>query len=180
MRILPENSCCVIIDYQERILPAMAEKEQLIKNSITLLKGLRVLDVPMMMTAQYAKGLGLNVPEICEAAGMEEFCDKKSFSIYEDEGARKKLDDMGRKNVILCGIEAHICVLQTIMGLKDAGYQPILVEDCVSSRKLHDKEISIARAREEGAVVTTYESLLFELTGGANAAGFKQISNLVK
>lgn len=70
--------------------------------------------------------------------------------------------------------------MQTVMGLVEAGYQPILVEDCVSSRKLHDKVLSIERARAEGAIVTTYESLLFELTGGAGSDKFKQISNLVK
>lgn len=180
MRILPEETCCVVVDYQEKILPAMAEKEQLIENSVKLLTGLHILEIPVMMTTQYAKGLGLNVPKICEAAGTEEYCDKKSFSIYEDEGARAKLNSFGKKNVILCGIEAHICVLQSIMGLVAAGYQPILIEDCVSSRKLHDKEVSIMRAREEGAIVTTYESLLFELTGGAGSDKFKQISNLVK
>lgn len=180
MRILAEDTCCAVIDYQEKILPAMAEKETLLENSVKLLKGLNILEVPVMMTAQYSKGLGVNVPEIREAAGIEEFFDKKSFSIYEDEGARKKLESLGRKNVILCGIEAHICVLQSIMGLVAAGYQPILVEDCVSSRKLHDKEVSIERARAEGAIVTTCESLLFELTGGAGSDKFKQISNLVK
>lgn len=180
MRILTEDTCCVVVDYQERILPSMAEKEILLENSVKLLRGLNILEVPVMMTAQYSKGLGLNVPQICEAAGTEEFCDKKSFSIYEDEGARKKLESLGKKNVILCGIEAHICVLQSVMGLVAAGYQPILVEDCVSSRKIHDKEIAMERARAEGAIVTTYESLLFELTGGAGNDKFKQISNLVK
>lgn len=180
MKIVAENTCCVVVDYQEKILPAMSEKELLIENSVKLLEGLKILEVPAMVTAQYSKGLGLNIPEIRKAAGTEEYCDKKSFSIYEDEGAREKLKGFGRKNVILCGIEAHICVLQSIIGLKEAGYQPILVEDCVSSRKLHDKEISIARARSEGAIVTTYESLLFELTGQAGTAPFKQISNLIK
>lgn len=180
MFIRAEDTCCVVIDYQEKILPAMAEKERLIKNSVKLLKGLNILRIPVMMTAQYAKGLGENVPEITEAAGITEYCDKKTFSIYEDEGAREKLKSLGRKNVIICGIEAHICILQSVIGLKEGGYQPILVEDCVSSRSLHDKDISIPRARMEGAVVTTYESLLFELTGAAGTEQFKQISNLVK
>lgn len=97
MKILKENTCCVVIDYQEKILPAMAEKETLLENSVKLLQGLRILEVPMMMTTQYARGLGLNVPEICEAAGIEEYCDKKSFSVCEDDGARAKLESFGRK-----------------------------------------------------------------------------------
>lgn len=180
MKLSVEDTCCVVIDYQEKILPAMAEREQLLENSVKLLKGLKILEVPVMVTAQYARGLGMNVPEIRTAADTEEYFDKKSFSIWEDEGAKEKLRSLQRKNVILCGIEAHICVLQTVMGLVEAGYRPVLIEDCVSSRKLHDKEIAVARARAEGAVVTTYESLLFELTGGAGNEKFKQISNLVK
>ena len=180
MRILPEETCCVIVDYQEKILPAMAEKDRLMEQSVKLLRGLSILEITVMMTAQYAKGLGLNVPEITGAAGTAEYCDKKTFSIYRDEKAREKLESFGRKNVILCGIEAHICVLQTLVDLAAAGYQPVLVEDCVSSRFLHDKEVSVCRARAEGAVVTTCESLLFELTGGADHEKFRQISGLVK
>lgn len=180
MKIIPEDTCCVVVDYQERILPAMAEKESLLENSIKLLEGLKILEVPVMVTAQYAKGLGLNVPEIQEAAGTEEYFDKKSFSIFEDEAVREKLRSFGKKNVILCGIEAHICILQSIMGLVEAGYRPVLIEDCVSSRKLHDKEVAVVRAAAEGAIVTTCESLLFEMTGGAGSDKFKQISNLVK
>lgn len=180
MRITAEETCCVAVDYQERILPAIAEWEELLQNSVKLLEGLRILEIPVMVTAQYAKGLGLNVPEIRAAAGTEEFCDKKSFGICGDAGVRDRLKCIGRRNVILCGIETHICVLQSVIGLLEAGYQPILVEDCVSSRKLSDKETAIRRARDEGAIVTTYESLLFELTGSAEHGKFKQISNLVK
>lgn len=180
MRIAAEETCCVAVDYQECILPGMAERELLLQNSVKLLEGLRILGIPVMVTAQYSKGLGCNVPEIRAAAGTEEFCDKKSFGIYGDAGVREKLKDMGCKNVILCGIETHICVLQSVIGLREAGYQPVVVEDCVSSRRLRDKETAIARARAEGAVVTTCESLLFELTASAEHEKFKQISNLVK
>lgn len=180
MKILPEETCCVVVDYQEKFMPTIAEKEQLICNSVKLLEGLNILEIPVMVTAQYAKGLGLNIPEIRAAAGTEEYCDKKSFSIYGDIGAREKLQRYGRKNVILCGIEAHICVLQSVIDLKEAGYQPILVEDCISSRKLSDKETAIRRAVAEGAIITSYESLLFELMQSAEHEKFKQISNLIK
>ncbi len=180
MRILPEETCCVVVDYQEKIMPVMAEKELLVANSVKLLRGLQILEIPVMLTAQYAKGLGLNIPEIRATAGTEEYCDKKTFGIYEDADARAKLQSFGRKNIVICGIEAHICVLQSVLGLAAAGYQPVLVEDCISSRNLHDKEVAIGRARSEGAIVTTCESLLFELTGSAEHDKFKQISDLVK
>lgn len=180
MRILPEETCCVVVDYQEKFMPVIAEKDKLICNSVKLLEGLGILEIPVMVTAQYAKGLGLNIPEIRAAAGTESYIDKKSFSIYGDEGARAQLQEYGRKNVILCGIEAHICVLQSLIDLKEAGYQPILVEDCISSRRLSDKETAIRRAAAEGAIITSYESLLFELMQSAEHGKFKQISNLVK
>lgn len=178
MRISAEDTICLIVDYQERILPAIAEREQLVETSIKLLKGLNILGVPMVMTAQYSKGLGTNIPEICEAAGTREYIEKNTFSSADVEEVRNAIS--GKKNVIVCGIEAHVCVLQTVIDLKAMGYQPILVEDCVSSRKLHDKEIALLRARDEGVILTTYESLLFELTRVSGTEQFKQISKLVK
>ena len=77
MRITAKDSVCLIVDYQEKILPAIADRERLIENSVKLLQGLRILGIPMVMTAQYSKGLGVNIPPICEAAGMEKFSDKK-------------------------------------------------------------------------------------------------------
>lgn len=178
MRILAEETTCIIIDYQEKILPTIAEKERLVENSVRLLNGLKILGIPMVMTAQYSKGLGLNIPEICKAAGTEEYIDKAAFSSAGVEEVCSAIQ--GKKNVIICGIEAHVCVLQTIIDLKEMGYQPVLVEDCISSRRLHDKEIALLRARDEGAVITTCESLLFELTRVSGTDTFKQISRLVK
>lgn len=181
MRILPEETRCIVIDYQEKILPAMANREELMKNSVTLLSGLKELEIPMTLTTQYAKGLGINVKEITDAIGSEEYFDKKSFSAYGVPEVAKLLDeDETRKNVIICGIEAHVCVLQTIMDLSAAGYQPILVEDCVSSRNPHDMDMAIKRAAVEGALITTKEALLFELLQGASSVHFKQISALIK
>lgn len=180
MRIRLEDVCVLVVDYQEKFVPVIAEWEQLIANSKKLLQGLRILGVPVIATTQYAKGLGLNVPEIMEAAGTEEYLDKKSFSVYGDEQIRTKIEQLGKKQVIVCGIEAHICVLQTVLDFAETGYQPILVEDCISSRRLSDKNIAIMRARTEGAIVTSYESLLFELMRTAEHEKFKQISKLVK
>lgn len=179
MRILAENTGCLVIDYQEKILPAMANNEELLANSVKLLTGLKILGIPMTITGQYTKGLGLNVPEIFEAAGTEEYIDKVTFSAYETEAVRKALGE-NVKNVILCGIEAHVCVLQTAIDLKAAGYQPILVVDCVSSRKEKDMEIALLRAQQEGIFLTTGEAILFELTRAAGTDTFKQISRLVK
>lgn len=179
MRILAENTQCLVIDYQEKIVPAMANKEELLKNSVKLLRGLKILEIPMLITGQYTKGLGLNVPEIFEAVQTDAYIDKMTFSSYEEPEVQKALCKE-RNVVLICGIEAHVCVLQTAIDLKEAGYQPVLVTDCISSRKESDMEIALLRAKQEGILLTTSEAILFELTRRAGTDVFKQISKLVK
>lgn len=105
--------------------------------------------------------------------------DKTTFSAYETEAVYEAMDKE-RKNVLICGIEAHICVLQTAIDLKAAGYQPVIVADCVSSRKELDKELGLKRAEQEGILITSKEAILFELTRKAGGPVFKQISALIK
>ncbi len=168
----------MIVDYQEKLVPAKSKKEVLVEISLRLIKGCKALGVPMYITGQYTKGLGLNLPEIFEAAGTEEYFDKLSFSSYELPQVQEALK--GKKTVLLCGMEAHVCVLQTALDLKEAGFVPVLVTDCISSRKEKDKEGAIYRALGEGILLTTYEAVLFELTKRAGTDGFKTISKLVK
>lgn len=179
MRITAEHTKCLVIDYQEKIVPAMAKKELLIENSVKLLTGLKILGIPMVITGQYTKGLGLNLPEIFEAAGSEEYIDKLTFSSYESPQVQEQLGE-GVKYVILCGIESHVCVLRTAIDLKEAGYIPVLVTDCISSRREEDKAVALIRAQQEGILLTTSEAVLFELTRQAGTEEFKQISKLVK
>ena len=180
MRLLLEDTMALIVDYQERLMPVIYEHDVLEKKSCTLLKGLRTLGVPMVMTQQYTKGIGMTIPSITEAAGISEYFDKITFSCFEDEAVRSKMEALGKKTVIVCGIEAHICVLQTCIDLKAAGYTPVLVTDCISSRKASDKEVALMRAQSEGILLTTTESILFELTRKAGSPVFKEISRLIK
>ncbi len=180
MRLLLEDTMALIVDYQERLMPVIYEHDELEKKSCTLLKGLRTLGVPMVMTQQYTKGIGMTIPSITEAAGTSEYFDKITFSCYEDEAVRRKMEALGKKTVIVCGIEAHICVLQTCIDLKEAGYTPVLVTDGISSRKASDTEVALMRAQSEGILLTTTESILFELTRKAGSPVFKEISRLIK
>lgn len=180
MRLKLEDVCCVAVDYQEKFMPVIAECGELLEKSVKLLEGMQILEVPVVVTTQYAKGLGATVPEIVQVAGTEEAFDKKSFSVYGDAAVREHLRAIGKKQILLCGIEAHICVFQSALDLLEAGYQPILVEDCISARRMHDKQIAMERARAEGMTVTTYEALLFELMRSAEHEKFRLISGLVK
>ncbi len=176
MRIEREQAVAVVVDYQAKLLPVMSNKEALLHNTKILLEGLKVLDVPMYITQQYTKGLGMTEESIMESAGTTEYIDKIAFTAYDS--VKWKL--RGKKFVIVCGIEAHICVLQTVIDLKAAGYEPILVADCIASRKDSDKQVAIERARQEGAIVTTYESLLFELLKVAGTDTSKTIQKLIR
>lgn len=176
MRIEPDQCTAIAVDFQERLVPVMDMKAELIDRSGILLAGLQVLGIPVCITQQYTKGLGMTVPEITDAAGTEEYIEKIDFSAY---GAIEKFIQ-GKKYVIVCGIETHICVLQTVIDLKAKGYQPVLVTDCVSSRKAVDRKTALKRARDEGAILTTSESILFELLKKAGTDTSKKIQRLVK
>ena len=171
MRIKAEDTFAIVIDYQEKILPAMSGQEELLRKSQILLGGLKALEVPMILTTQYAKGLGNNIPVITDAMGVTEAIDKNTFSVYDNESVRQAIPH-GKKNVILCGIEAHICVLQSLMDLQAAGYQTILVADCVASRSDRDLAFAYERAKQEGAIITSAEAILYELAGSSKHPAF--------
>jgi len=181
MRILAEDTLALIIDFQERLVPVIDHKEELIHNTQILIQGLKILQIPMLVTQQYTKGLGMTVSTVAEAVGEGiENNDKITFSCAEDVNILKKIEETGRKNIIICGIEAHVCVLQTVIDLMEKGYHVVLVEDCIGSRKERDRKAALKRAISEGAVITTYEAILFELTRVAKTESFKEISKLIK
>lgn len=180
MRITKENTIGLIIDIQERLVPAMFEKEDLIKSCSTLIEGLLALNVPLMVTQQYTRGLGETVEEIKKLVSDFNYIEKRDFSCCDEPAVMEKLESLSAKNIIICGIEAHVCVLQTAVDLKAAGYNPVVVMDCVSSRMPQSIEMAKERFRHEGILMTSYESVLFELTRSSAAPEFKAISKLVK
>jgi nicotinamidase-related amidase len=180
MRILRENSIGLVIDIQERLVPVMEESELLIKNCSKLIHGLQILGLNLLVTQQYTKGLGETIDEIKSVINNFQFIEKQDFSCQDESVFAKKLAGSGALNVIICGIEAHVCVLQTAIDLKAAGNVPIVVMDCVSSRSFDHVDLAAERFRYEGILMTSAESILFELTRSAGAAEFKAISKLVK
>lgn len=180
MRILREHSIGLVIDMQERLVPAMEEHEQLVENCRKLIRGMELLKLPFLLTQQYSKGLGETIPEIKEVITDFQYIEKKDFSCMDEPSFVKKLDQSGAQNVIICGIEAHVCVMQTAIDLREAGYNPVVIMDCVSSRAYDNVDLAAERFRHEKIIMTSYESILFELTRSANAPEFKEISKLVK
>ena len=180
MRILKENTIGLVVDIQERLVPVMEENEQFIGNCIKLIQGLQILGIQLIVTQQYTKGLGDTIAEIQSVINDFHYIEKKDFSCFGEPEVAEKLALSGAKNVIICGIESHVCVLQTAIDLKEVGYVPIVVMDCVTSRSFDNMDLASERFRYEGIMMTSLESVLFELTRSASAIEFKEISKLVK
>lgn len=180
MRFLKEDSVLVVIDMQEKLLPHMANKDQIVSNTKKLITGAIELGVPIIYSQQYTRGLGNTVEEIARLQPHFTYIEKTSFSCMKSEDFKNEILRRGRKNVIVCGIEAHVCVLQTAVELVENLYHTVVVKDCVSSRKEADMETGFVRMQQEGILATTCESILFELLATASDEHFKAISKLVK
>lgn len=180
MRIKKEHTIALVVDIQERLLPAVDENETILSNNVKLLNGLAALNISVMVTQQYTKGLGETVSAIKEAIPNFSPIEKTSFSCYDEPTFALNLENSGKHTVIISGIESHVCVQQTVIDLLAHGFTPVVIADCVSSRKASDKAVAIERMRQEGAIISTYESILFELTRSAKAEGFKEISKIIR
>lgn len=180
MKITQSNAIGLAIDFQEKLVPAMFNKKQVTTNAAKLLSGLVLLEIPIMVSRQYPVGLGDSVEEIKLAAPDAFTFDKTAFSCFRDSALKTALQDSGRQTAILCGIEAHICVLQTALDLLDSNWNVICVVDCMDSRKELDKHYGLQRAMQEGARLASVESVLFEILEDASADAFKPISRLIK
>jgi len=180
MRIRKENSIAVVIDIQGRLYPIIHDHETLTRHNRILISGLRTLKVPIVVTQQYTQGVGDTIPEIKEVLGEYKHIEKTSFSCCDEPRFNEDLALASKMNVIITGIEAHVCVMQTVNDLIRQGFKPVVVEDCIGSRKPNDKMMAVERMRQAGAIITTYESILFELLKYSGTDEFREISRLVK
>lgn len=180
MRILREHTTGLVIDIQERLYPYISGNESLTANTSILIRGLQAMNIPVITTVQYSKGLGPTIGPLQELLPAGDVIEKLAFSCCGEPAFMQKLRSTGRKFVVACGIESHVCVLQTTIDLLELNYIPVIVEDCVGSRRPNDKQQALARMRKAGAIITTYESVLFELLRYSGTEEFKAISKLVK
>jgi nicotinamidase-related amidase len=179
-RIIRNKAALVVIDIQERLLPAIFEGDRVVRNTVRLIKGARILGIPVLVTEQYKKGLGATTPAI--AAEIEDLTqvEKVAFSACGASGFKEALKAKKISDVILCGIEAHVCVSQTCLDLLDQGFRVFVVVDAMSSRTTENHFIAVERMRGAGGVVVSAEMVLFELLEKAGTQEFKQILTLVK
>ena len=171
----------VVVDVQQKLVKAMPEAiyRQTLKSIEFMVESARLLGMPVTVTEQYPRGLGHTVPELAKA-GQEKTVEKVSFGCCGERNFVARLLEQGRPQVVVAGMEAHVCVYQTVLGLLEEGYGVHLVRDAIISRSKVDYENALELARQAGAVVTTAETAVFQLVGTAAAAEFKAISALVK
>ncbi len=179
MLIRAQDSVLVVIDMQERLVPAMQAPARTIRNAKTLLTAAKEIGVPYILTEQYPKGLGRTVPDIAaiaEAMPLE----KLHFSCMEDEGFASAFRAFGRRQAVISGMEAHICVVQTAASLLEEGYEVFVVSDATASRTLESEKACIERLGASGVGIVTTEMVVFEWLGQAGTPEFKRLLPLIR
>lgn len=181
-RIQRENCQAMIIDVQEKLSPHIYRYNDILKKTLILIQGLQVLDIPILLNEQYPEGLGRTVPEIMAVldATKSKTIEKVTFSACDKDETWNYLAQQNRISVLVFGVEAHVCVMQTVLDLLDNGMQPVVIADAIGSRSAYDRRQAIRRMRRAGAVITTTEAILFELCRSSKDPVFKAISQLVK
>ncbi len=179
-RINRTRAGLVVIDIQERLLPAIFEKDRVVQNALRLINGAVVLGVPVLVTEQYRQGIGPTVAEIAAAIPGFAPMEKLTFSSCAAPGFTAEIKSRGLTDLILCGIEAHVCVCQTCLDLLEGGFAPFVVADAVSSRTPENHRCGLERMREAGALIVSTEMVLFELLERAGTEEFKKVLALVK
>ena len=179
--IRPETCALLVIDLQQKLLPAIEGAGEVLGNTKRLLRLAQTLHLKTLFTTQYRKGLGGTVPEIAELAGREPI-DKVCFGCLGDDAFRATLSETlpPGGTLLLAGIEAHICVMQTALGALDEGYQVHVVGDAVGSRSAANKAAGIERMRGTGAVISSTEMAIYELLGNSSRAEFKAMLPYLK
>lgn len=177
-----ENTALLIIDIQERLAAAMKDKvrEVVIKNCVHLIELSKMLNIPIVLTEQYPKGIGQTVNEIKDSLLEYKPIEKLAFNCCYEPTFMDEIKKLGKKTFIITGMETHICVLQTGIGLLREGYNVHVVRDAVCSRVQENWETGVEFMRDAGAVVTCTETVLFQLLKVAGTEEFKAISKRIK
>jgi nicotinamidase-related amidase len=171
------NSFCLLIDMQEKLMPTIYENINLEKNILFLMQGLEILNIPILITEQYPKGLGKTIKSV---ASNHKIIEKTEFSAWLNTSIKQEIIAINKKQVILIGIESHVCVLQTALQMLRHGFEVFIPEECVGSRSPTNKQNALQRIQIAGGTITNTESCFFEMLETSNHENFKAISNLLK
>jgi len=176
-----EDCALIVIDIQDRLVKVMEKDamKEVIENTQRLIQSAHILDIPVVFTQQYTKGLGETVPELEIRDEVDSKIEKLSFSCCPQDEFKDVLTKLNRKSLIIAGLETHICVLQTVIDLLEDDYNVHVISDAVISRKKENKQIGLDLMCSGGAIISSTETILFQLLKKAGTPEFKQISKLV-
>ncbi len=174
------DAALLVVDMQDKLLKAIPDADRVVDNAVRLVETAKVLEMPVLVTLQYADKWGDCTQTLADAIEHQTRVDKMTFSCMGGHGFPEMLEATQRRQVVVCGIEAHVCVNQTAHDLLSKGYRVHVVEDAVSSRTAENKRAGIDKMRASGCVISTTEMAIFELLGDAARAEFKRILPLVK
>lgn len=180
MLLRAQDSLLLIIDMQEKLAPAVLAPEATIARAALLLRGAQKLAVPILISEHYAKGIGHTVPELAALAPDGAVFDKIHFSCAREPGVLERIAGSGRKQIVLAGMETHVCVLQSALSLVEAGYDVFLVTDATSSRQAIDRDAACARLQRAGGTLVTAEMVLFEWLERGDSPRFREVLKLIK
>ncbi len=175
-----DSAVLVLVDMQDRLADVMDRRDAVVGTSALLARVAGVLGMPVIVTRQYPRGLGETVPELVDVVGSHSPVDKMAFDCLREPAFAEQLRATGRRQVVLTGMEAHICIAQTALALLSAGYDVHVVADAVCSRCDVDRDIALERMRVAGATVTVAESVIYEALGEAGTPEFRAVLELVK
>lgn len=175
-----EDAVLLIVDIQERLAAVMKERDKVVKNCLHLIELAKMINIPVVVTEQYPKGLGKTVPEIQSAAPGYRPIEKVAFNCCGEQAFPAEIKKLNRKKIILTGMETHVCVLQTATGLMQDGFTCHVVQDAVCSRTDENRRAGLEFMRDAGAVITCTETVLFQLLNVAGTEEFKKISQRIK
>ncbi len=182
-RPLEADHCAlVVVDIQQKLLPPIFNKDELLRNSQLLVRLANILSIPVMLTTQYSKGLGATVPEIASLLNGTEAIDKLEFGCFGSNQFRSALKALpgDRNTVLLCGMETHICVMQTALGALNEGYLVHVASDAVGSRAEWNWKVGLDRMRDAGAVISSTEMMMYELLRCSGTPAFKELLPYLK
>ncbi|MEN6356904.1 MAG: hydrolase [Armatimonadota bacterium] len=174
------NAVLVVVDIQNPLLKVIYEGERMVANVIKLIEAAKVFDLPILVPLQYAARLGDVTQPIADALPTDKRFDKMTFSCLGSPDFQKALQATGRSQVILCGIEAHVCINQTAHDLLAHGYSVHVIDDAISSRRRDDWKCAVEKMRDSGCVISSTEMAIFELTRDSSIPEFKRILPIVK
>ncbi|MBN2064760.1 MAG: hydrolase [Sedimentisphaerales bacterium] len=180
MKIQCDKALLLIVDVQDAFSKPVLNMDRVVHNCKILAQTAAILNLPTIVTEQYPRGLGHTIAELAESLNNHVIIEKTTFSCLGQPQVKESLTNSGRRQVIIAGVEAHVCVLQTALDLLQEQYEVFVIADAISSRKKKDRKLAQSRMIQSGAVITSTEAVVMELIGGSKHEHFKAIQALIK